>query len=559
MKDPGSLGCLLWLAVAAAACGQSRITGGDFADGAAWDAPTADAASGDGGGSGGDGGGSGDDGGGSGGDGGGGSVDADVPNPPAEACTPSIDLYDTSSPTAVIGDGSPTLCVESALRTAAEQGGIITFDCGPNPVTITITQTIVLPVDRDTIIDGENKITLDAGQQTRHFLFNHPDWMNNPNKVVLQRLTFRNGKAPAGEYFPQDPANPNCAYGYKEGSGGVIYMRNGVLHIIDCDFYDNQAALIGPDVGGGAVYVVGVPEIVITGSRFVGNRGANGGAVGMLFAGKPQIYNSVFEDNTAEGQGMNYVEPGCPMFNHDEQGGAGGNSGAVYFDGLNDAGQIYTICGAVFRNNRANELGGALFRTPNSGARELHLDRCLFDGNTGRMGGVSFIKDNAVTVRAATFMHNRSGVNIDGDEIGGPLGGLWINTGTVDIENSTFFDNQPTGLDVDNGGTVTNTTFVDSRPAGSFSVDNSLFVDTDCSDSLSGAHNLQWPNGTACAGGTSFADPQLDTIGDHGGVTPTFLPADDGPVIGVGVDCPATDQRGAPRNTSSCAAGSVEP
>ncbi len=550
MKNSTKLaGLAVSLAWGMTAC-QSEITGGEGNDGALSDARAVDASSADGGGATGDAG-AGED--------GGGAADADVPNPPEQTCAPTIELYDTSSATAVIGDGSPTLCVESELRAAVEQGGVITFDCGPDPVTIDITETMVLPVDRDTIIDGENLITLDAGQNTRHFFFNHPDWMNNPNKVVLQRLTFRDGKAPAGEYFPQDPANPDCAYGYKEGSGGVIYMRNGVLHVIDCAFYDNQAALIGPDVGGGAIYVVGVPEIIISGSRFVGNRGANGGAVGMLFAGDPQIYNSVFEDNTAEGVGMNYVEPGCPVFNHDEQGGAGGNSGAVYFDGLNDADQIYTICGCVFRENRANELGGALFRTPNAGARELHLDRCLFDGNTARMGGVSFIKDNTVTVRASTFMHNRSGVNIDGDEIGGPLGGLWINTGTVDLENSTFFDNQPTGLDVEGGGTVTNATFVDSRPAGSFSVDNSLFVDTDCSSSLSGANNLQWPSGTACANGSSFADPQIGTIGDHGGATPTFLPADDGPAIGVGVDCPATDQRGEPRDTASCAAGSVEP
>ena len=484
--------------------------------------------------------------------------DIDAGAPPAEICTPSIALYDSSSPTAVIGTGTSASCVEADLRAAAAAGGVITFNCGSDPVTISITETIDLPVDRDTIIDGGGLVTLDAGLVARHFYFHHPDWMNNQSKVVLQRLVLRNGQAPAGEYFPQDSDNPECAYGYKEGSGGVIYMRNGVLHVIDSEFYDNRAALIGPDVGGGAIYVVGVPEVIITGSRFVGNRGANGGAVGMLFAGTPEIYNSLFEDNTAEGVGMNYVEAGCPNFNHDEQGGAGGNSGAVYFDGLNDAGVTYTICGAVFRNNRANELGGALFRTPNAGVRELELDRCLFDANTGRMGGVSFIKDNNVTVRATTFMNNRSGVDIDGTEIGGPFGGLWISSGTIDLENSTFANNQPNGLDVA-GGTVTNATFVSSRPNGGFTVTNSLFVETSCSETMTGSANLQWPNATACAGGTSFADPGISTIGDHGGMTPTFMPAAAGPVVGVGSDCPATDQRGESRNSASCAAGSVEP
>ncbi|HEV8246133.1 MAG TPA: hypothetical protein VGP93_10215, partial [Polyangiaceae bacterium] len=93
---------------------------------------------------------------GSGGAGGGGE-----PDPlPAEICSPSISLYDTTTPSAVIGSGTPDSCNEDDLRAAAEQGGIITFDCGTEPVTIAISQTINLPIDKDTIIDGEGKVTL---------------------------------------------------------------------------------------------------------------------------------------------------------------------------------------------------------------------------------------------------------------------------------------------------------------------------------------------------------------------------------------------------------------
>jgi hypothetical protein len=286
-------------------------------------------------------------------------------------CDPPIDLYDTSTPTATIGDGTPASCTSAALVAAAEAGGIIVFDCGPDPITIALDDTIDLRVDTDTAIDGGGLVTLDAQGQRRHFYFEHPDWMNNQSRVILQRLRLINGSAPLGEYFPQDPDNPNCAYGYKDGSGGSIFVRNGVLHVIETEFEGNVAALEGPDVAGGAIYALGVPEVVIVRSVFVGNRASNGGAVGMLFA-NPDIYDSVFENNEAVGVGQNYVEPGCPNFNHDEQGGAGGNSGAVVFDGLNDEGNPYTICGSVFRNNKANELGGALFRTPNAGIREQH-------------------------------------------------------------------------------------------------------------------------------------------------------------------------------------------
>ncbi|NVB41363.1 right-handed parallel beta-helix repeat-containing protein [Pseudenhygromyxa sp. WMMC2535] len=481
-------------------------------------------------------------------------------DPPEAICDAPIALYDTGSPTAVIGDGSPESCTFSALKAAAEAGGTITFDCGADSHTITFESTIELPINTDTILDGEGTITFDGGGAVRLFHFEHPDWMNNPTKVVLQRLRLINGSAPPGEYFEQDPENPDCAYGYKEGSGGAIYMRNGVLHVLDSEFEGNLAALEGPDVGGGAIYVVGVPEVIISGSSFVNNRAANGGAVGMLFA-NPGIYNSLFEGNTAEGIGQNYVEAGCPLFNHDEQGGAGGNSGAVYFDGLNDAEWTYEICGSTFRENKANELGGALFRTPNVEPRQMLLDRCTFEGNTARLGGVSFIKDNSVTVRGSTFAHNRSGVNVAGDELGGPLGGLWINSGSVDLVNSTFYDNQPSGLDVEgSGGTVVNATFVDSRPGGDFSVSNSLFVDTTCNATLVGSNNLQWPEGGQdCVEGVSYGDPELGALGDNGGPTQTAVPAADGAAAGVGADCPTTDQRGETRDTASCAAGSVEP
>jgi hypothetical protein len=186
------------------------------------------------------------------------------------------------------------------------------------------------------------------------------------------------------------------------------------------------------------------------------------------------------------------------------------------------------------------------------------IDRSLFDGNTARLGGVSFIKQNDVVVRATTFTGNRSGLDIDGNSIGGPFGGLWINEGTIDLENSTFADNQPTGLDVDGaGGTVTNATFQGSRPNGSLTVNNSLFVDTDCGSAMAGANNVQWPSDGACAGDTTFADPQLGELTDNGGPTPTMMPA--AAVAGVGSACPATDQRGEPRDPGSCAAGAVEP
>src|SRR5690349_10986226 len=45
---------------------------------------------------------------------------------------------DVSSPTTVIGDGKPASCTGEAFVNAVAQGGVITFDCGPDPVTIVV-------------------------------------------------------------------------------------------------------------------------------------------------------------------------------------------------------------------------------------------------------------------------------------------------------------------------------------------------------------------------------------------------------------------------------------
>jgi Right handed beta helix region len=472
------------------------------------------------------------------------------------ACEAPIGLAELTNPT-VVGTGTPASCTETALRTAVASGGVITFNCGPDPVTIAITQTINLRNDVNTVIDGGGKVTLDAGKRTRHFYFSNSNWMVNTTTVTLQRLVLRNGKAPAGTYYPPDPTYPKCAYGYKEGSGGAVYMRDGVLHVIDCEFYDNEAALLGPDVGGGALYLLGVRGVVIVNSRFARNSAANGGAVGMLFA-NPQIYNSIFEDNTAVGVGMNYVEPECPKtFGHENQGGAGGLSGAVYFDGMDNDGQPYTICGSVFRNNRCNELGGALFRTPNVEVRQMVIDRSLFQGNTARGGGVSFIKQNDVTVRESLFTGNRGGRNVAGEEVGGWAGGLWVNEGTLNLVNTTFYDNSPGGLDVEGTGTVRNATFVDSELSSGLSAYNSVFRNVSC-ETTTGSKNVQYPMSGTCPSGTVYADPKLAGLADNGGPTQTMMPATDSPVLGVGTGCPATDQRGNPRSASGCDAGAVE-
>ena len=77
-----------------------------------------------------------------------------------------------------------------------------------------------------------------------------------------------------------------------------------------------------------------------------------------------------------------------------------------------------------------------------------------------------------------------------------------------------------------------------------------------------GDGNIQWPMvhtvctnaDTACTPSTTFADAMLGALQDNGGDTETQLPAAGSPALGVGVNCPATDQGGMPRPKPGCAA-----
>jgi hypothetical protein len=48
---------------------------------------------------------------------------------------------DSTFPDQVVGTGTPESCTGAAFVSAVAGGGVITFDCGPDPVTITLMET----------------------------------------------------------------------------------------------------------------------------------------------------------------------------------------------------------------------------------------------------------------------------------------------------------------------------------------------------------------------------------------------------------------------------------
>jgi hypothetical protein len=289
---------------------------------------------------------------------------------------------DVANPTTVVGTGTPASCTFSKLQAAATLGGVITFACGAGAFTIPVTATLNLPTTKNTVIDGGNKIALDGQSAVQILRFDSANFQANTNGLTLQHITLINGKTTPTEAIPVAPAP--CSQGWNDGEGGALYMRDGNLTVIDSIFINNQAAPLGPDTGGGAIYVLGSKNgVLIVGSTFSNNAASNAGAVGCLFS-ELDVYNSLFSNNTAIGNGANNDDATkCSVINNGQhEVGSGGNGGALYSDG-NSVNII--LCGDAILNNSAGQgaFGGGLFFTSNNMGGTLSIADTTMTGNTG--------------------------------------------------------------------------------------------------------------------------------------------------------------------------------
>ncbi len=509
-----------------------------------------------------------------------------VPPPPA-VCTAPITAADTSTPTTVVGTGTAASCTEAKLSAALTAGGIVTFDCGSAPATITVTKTIELPTTKDTVIDGGGTVTIDGGGAVRILDWNSANYRANMHVLTLQHITFAHAHAVGTMMYAAAPLP--CSSGYYDGAGGALQMRDGVLHVIDATFLNDEAEKLGPDVGGGAIYLNGGLAGVVVGSTFINNSGSNSGAIGSLNSDL-DVYNSTFQGNAALGFGANSNDPSkCSVVatgTGQNQVGSGGNAGAIGMDGGSDG--THTFCGNTFKGNTSGTgaLGGAMGRTPDNAMQTTVIDRCLFDSNTGDSAGALYFHNSTLTITASTFTGN---VGLTG------TGTIQADGTTFDFTNVTFYGNHAkagvaaTLALFGGGGTLLNCTFANNvcDAANMFgaaifgspnlAIQNTIF-DKDTAQNpgapmqcqvgtITGSGDLQWPvdrvnGGSAdalCAPGIfEGSDPLVGTLGSHGGPVPVALVQTGSPALNRGTGCPATDARGMPRSMTSCTAGAAE-
>jgi hypothetical protein len=322
---------------------------------------------------------------------------------------------DTSKPTTVVGAGTQASCTFAALDAAITKGGIITFDCG-GAATIVVTATLKVPTTLNTVIDGGNQITLDGNNAVQILNFNSANFQANENGLTLQHLALKNGKTTPTNAIPTAP--PPCSQGWDDGEGGALYMRDGNLTVIDCVFTNNHAAPLGPDTGGGAIYVLGSKHgALIVNSTFTSNDAANAGAVGGLFA-ELDIYNSLFNKNSAIGNGANSDDANkCSVMNNGQhEVGSGGNGGAVYSDGNS---VNITLCGDDIDTNAAgtNAFGGGVFFTSDNMQGTLSITDSTITDNTG--GYWTQVSGGSVTNAGTAIGVNAKSITITNSTVQG--------------------------------------------------------------------------------------------------------------------------------------------
>lgn len=307
----------------------------------------------------------------------------------------AADEEDVSNPDHVVGNGTRESCTARAFIDAVAEGGTIVFNCGPEPVVITLDSPakIFNNQNPDVVIDGGGLVTLSGGGKTRILYMNTCDedqvWttdhcqdQDHP-RLTVQNLTFIRGNAKSETTYD---------------GGGAIRVRGGRFKAYNCSFFNNVCADTGPDVGGGAirvfdqhndlpVYLVHCTFGSIDGN---GNAGSNGGGISSIGVSWT-IINCLFSYNHAVGNGGNPAESGTP---------GGGSGGAIYNDGNT---MTLSILGTRIEYNAVNAYGAAVFFVTNDNSGNIIIDESVIRNNIGGSWypvypGISMHSDTEITV-----------------------------------------------------------------------------------------------------------------------------------------------------------------
>lgn len=470
--------------------------------------------------------------------------------------------------------------------------------------------------------DPTHGMTIDAGGARRHF------GVGLGAVLTLQNLTLTNGMAQGGAGGGGGGASGNGAPGGGgAGLGGAIYINLGTVILTNCTFTSNTALggnggsmLNGSDVGGGgggsAAFDGGLPGNNGGGGGGAGmygpgldGNGINGGKGGLNQKGQQAGANDT-GGNGGGGGGGNYsttigievAHSGGPAKGANSFGfGGGGGGGAVttsnssYGDGHGGAGAYGAGGGGAGWPGESASGGAGGFGGGGGGGIGINNGgTSLFGGGTGGavyagiyvtgwstgggggggagLGGAIFVNSGTLSIQNSTFTNNtatggtggqgRTDYTNNGNYGNGLGGAIFVRNGSLSQVGSTISGNNASGggaqvyiMSQGNGqtarATFVNTVIGQSGPStGADVVFNAIQGGT--APQITGTKNFvstpgQFPK-SALAG---TGDPKLLSLADNGGPTETMLPRFDSPLIDAGYNSLQSkllkDQRGVNR------------
>ncbi len=336
------------------------------------------------------------------------------------ACAMAAGVPPLAALDAVVGTGTPESCTEAALDAGmfdlALGGGRLTFDCGPLPHLIVVTnQKSLFDLDGANFVqvDGGGKITLSGGNSTRIF------YVADQADAEILNLVLTNGAAATGGAIlvAGQVGNPRTQLfllnvtvrdSVASNWGGGIGAQNADLLISDSRLVDNRADGVGGGGGGGLSLNYG--SLFFVQSELSSNRalGGDGGGAELLNA-LASFGNSRIEGNLADNPGPN------PSY-----------GGGIALRG-DDLGNTFVYSSWI----RANEsdVGGGI-GVYFEGTLRLETTTLADNVATSYGGGLGLGFDTTAYVTAVTFERNRAN-----------NGGGASNYGTIELENVTFSEN----------------------------------------------------------------------------------------------------------------------
>ncbi len=476
----------------------------------------------------------------------------------------------------VVGNGSAGSCTEAALQAVVANGGTVTFNCG-GEITIPVTKRI--QITKDTVIDGDELVTLDG--QNRSAILGSEQRLT----VGLKDLKIVNG------------------FSAEQGAGVNMGFWNDLT--IDRVTFDNnvstaEAALCD---GGGALFIGGGSTALVERSLFRNNKAANGGAINNLRT-KLTIHMTTFINNSAIHTPAIGAKGEC------------GGGGAIYFDGTrkpedggpdpvvwqnvqfienttnNHGGAVFfgirsgekvTIADVLFRGNKATRVsfenqsgtGGAFWLGPGVGGQtgyRFHMDRVAFIENHADFQGGGLWTRSATELTNVTFAGNTA-INpaisdrgnwrrgFGGAVVAGDRAELLMNHVTVVNNRSGFNGGGVSGENVHASNTIV------ANNVGEWDTG----LQQNCTHHIkSRGANIQYLFGhqpenhahnSNCGSAFKVVNPAIGPVGVNGGALPTapLMPSSAAIDAGSAASCLSVDQRMMKRPSgSTCDIGAYE-